>query len=180
MVYINEWLPNPVGRDAVGEWIELLNGGASAVNLEGWILESGGGGTHVLHGALSPQSYEMLPRARTKLTLRNQDETLSLYTALGELAHQSHFVGQAPEGKSWSRIGENSFFVDPTPGRSNEYAGGVTVLRETYELGKPLHAPLTLLEVIGLAVTFSLLLTAVVFFVIKNDGYLSKLIFKRD
>ena len=35
MVFINEWLPNPIGADAKGEFIELCNNGTVPVDLGG-------------------------------------------------------------------------------------------------------------------------------------------------
>mgnify|MGYP001577829346 CR=1 FL=1 len=43
MLRINEWLPNPEGADADGEWIELLNGGPEAVHTRGWSLGNASG-----------------------------------------------------------------------------------------------------------------------------------------
>ena len=41
MLYINEWLPNPVGNDATGEFIELYNSGTTGVSLNGYSLGDG-------------------------------------------------------------------------------------------------------------------------------------------
>jgi hypothetical protein len=40
-VVINELLPDPEGPDAEKEWVEVYNGGAASVSLEGWELQSG-------------------------------------------------------------------------------------------------------------------------------------------
>lgn len=45
MTLINEWLPNPAGNDASGEWVELFNNGNAPVNLAGWIIKTSGGST---------------------------------------------------------------------------------------------------------------------------------------
>ena len=41
MVFINEWLPNPNGADAKGEFIELWNSGNAPINLSGWSVVCG-------------------------------------------------------------------------------------------------------------------------------------------
>ncbi|MDP2317045.1 MAG: lamin tail domain-containing protein [Pseudomonadota bacterium] len=38
-VVINELMPNPSGSDSGGEWIEVRNNGATAVTLDGWLLQ---------------------------------------------------------------------------------------------------------------------------------------------
>src|SRR3989338_6477825 len=43
MVQISEWLPNPAGADAEGEWIELWNSGQESVPLQGWRLTDAAG-----------------------------------------------------------------------------------------------------------------------------------------
>ena len=43
MVSISEWLPNPKGKDADGEWFELVNTGDTDINLSGWRIAAGGG-----------------------------------------------------------------------------------------------------------------------------------------
>lgn len=40
-IVINELLPNPSGADDGHEWVELFHGGGVAVELTGWVLESG-------------------------------------------------------------------------------------------------------------------------------------------
>ena len=49
MVLISEFLPNPPGKDADGEWIELLTRN-QAVDLSGWVLKDASGKSFSLDG----------------------------------------------------------------------------------------------------------------------------------
>ena len=40
---IRAFMPNPTGKDAVGEWIELFNSTGETLNLSGWFLDDGAG-----------------------------------------------------------------------------------------------------------------------------------------
>src|ERR1700691_587167 len=105
MIFINEWLPNPTGADAKGEFIELFNNGSSSVNLNGWALTTSGKKIFSLNGyTIAANGYLLLNRTATKLTLKNADESLSLYNAAGQLVDHSNSEGTAQEGKSLSRI----------------------------------------------------------------------------
>ncbi len=120
MVVIGEWLPNPAGSDAAGEWIELVNTGGAAVPLSGWMLKTGNGKQYRIgDSVIAPYGYLVFPRAATKLTLRNTGEELFLYDNSGTLVDKSRFLGSAPEDRSVSRFGETFSFAIPTPGGAN-------------------------------------------------------------
>lgn len=109
MVYINEWLPDPVGADTAGEFIELYNDGDTAVKLDDWAIETEKGKTFLLTRRIVPaRRYLVLTKSDTRLTLRNADGGLALYDARGTLVDQGAFGGSAPEGKSFSRANYNA------------------------------------------------------------------------
>ena len=67
MLYINEWLPNPVGADAAGEFVELYNSGNSAAPLNGYTLGTGAKKKFSLTGYTIPAGgYLVLKKAQTK------------------------------------------------------------------------------------------------------------------
>jgi hypothetical protein len=121
MIYVNEWLPNPAGSDADGEWVELLNTGPGAVDLSGWRLMTDTGKGYVLNGVrLTEGEYAVLHRKTTRLTLRNTDGTVVLVDAAGAEVFRAAFRGTAPEGKSANRDEFNqAFFAPPTPDVAN-------------------------------------------------------------
>src|SRR3989344_6836268 len=99
MVVISEWLPNPAGNDAKGEWVEVLNIGYSPVDLTGWRLTADGKKLFTLHGTLDPGAYLVVPRTESKLTLKNIDGRMALYDASGPLSgHATFFVASPGSG----------------------------------------------------------------------------------
>lgn len=141
MVYINEWLPNPVGSDATGEFVELYNAGPAGVTLSGWRIGTGTETTTndgvaaivraktkpAAFGAhtLPPQGYLVVRHADGAPSLKNTDGAVLLYGPDGKVEDAAAFRGSAPAGKSASRVAyaaspaEHFAFLDPTPGAAN-------------------------------------------------------------
>jgi hypothetical protein len=118
---INELLPNPIGKDTEGEWIELFNNSQGTVNLAGWQIKDASGKTFVFKNQIiSAGEYLVLDYKTTKISLNNNTETLFLYDPKGNLIDKAGFTGVAPEGKSLARQNKQFIFTDqPTPGKVN-------------------------------------------------------------
>ncbi|HUX35661.1 MAG TPA: lamin tail domain-containing protein [Candidatus Paceibacterota bacterium] len=184
MIYINEWLSNPSGADSGNEWVELFNSGMNGASLNGWMLVSGNGKKFILDGKnIGAGQYLILNPAEVKMTLRNQDESLSLYDAQGKLASQSSFSGSAPEGKSYSRVSgaSNSIFAfsDPTPAAANKIVNQF-MAAQIYPVNQPLNKYFGALDVLGLALFVGLIYPFLIIAIFKKNDYLSKLFFGRD
>lgn len=181
MLYINEWLPNPAGSDAEGEWIELYNGGQDAVSLSGWTIAAKGGKKFFLSNkTIDAGGYLLLPRPETKLTLHNEDGELALFDNKGNLADNASFLGSAPEGKSYSRSGEDVFvFAEPTPGRVNALAENGVVQSLSLPTGT-INASLGFGEIFSMAVGTGFILGGLIFIILLRNENLSKLIFGGD
>lgn len=186
MVYINEWLSNPVGADSGAEWIELFNNGSEKISLQNWALVSGNGKKFILSGkSVDIGGYLVLKQPETKLTLRNQSESLSLYDNQGKLADQSSFLGSAPEGKSFSRTGDSInegtafIFSSPTPGAPNKIVKEF-LAAQAYALNQPLSKGFGHLDAVGLALFVGLLYPFLIIAIFKRNAHLSKLFFGRD
>jgi len=191
MIFINEWLPNPTGVDAKGEFIELFNNGNAPVNLSGWILQTENKKKFKLSGSIRANGYLLLPRSETKLSLKNTDGKLMLYDAAGKLVDQSAFEGTAPEGKSFGRISYNTYdnssiyntiqqFVwsKPTPGAKNDVIGEVGVSEIKYPTGIPLNTfHLSWLSVFECAMLIGIIFAAVLWYALRNDEDISQLFF---
>jgi hypothetical protein len=120
-MFINEFLPNPIGKDTEGEWIELFNGGENAVNLNGWQIKDASGKTFFFKNKIDPGEYLVFDYKTTKISLNNNTETLFLYDPKGNLIDKAEFAGAAPEGKSLIRQNGQFIFTDePTPGKANK------------------------------------------------------------
>ncbi len=118
---ISEFLPNPIGKDTDGEFIELFNDSQNEINLTGWQLKDASGKSFVLKNQkLGPAEYLILDYKTTKISLNNSDETLFLYDKKGVLVDKAEFTGSAPEGKSLIRKNNKFIFTDkPTPAKAN-------------------------------------------------------------
>jgi Lamin Tail Domain len=186
VVLINEWLPNPVGADAAGEFLELYNNGASAVPLTSWSVKTEKGKTFSLAGrTIPPRGYLVLEKSETKLTLRNTDGDLSLYAPDGTLADHGKFSGNAPEGKSFSRVNDDTgpsahfLFAAPTPGAANR-TPVITVATNDHPYGIPLDPQFTSADFFAIMVGTAALLTGLIHYLIKHHEDLSKLLSASD
>jgi len=118
---ISEFLPNPIGKDTEGEWIELFNNSQEAVDLSGWQIKDASGKAFFLKNKIGPGQYSVLDYKTTKISLNNNAETLFLYDQKGNLIDKVEFAAAAPEGKSLiSQNGQFIFTNEPTPGKTNK------------------------------------------------------------
>jgi len=122
MIQINEWLPNPAGTDYGAEWIELWNDGGSSVSLADWKLSDSKKTYSLGDKTLNPGEYWVLNAKTAGLTLRNQEETLTLKRTDGQIESTSHFLGTAQEGKSWAWNGAGYAWSEPSPGKENIFS----------------------------------------------------------
>ena len=179
MLVINEWLPNPLGSDQDGEWIEILNNGVEKVNLAGFYVANKKGQKYFLKGELEGSKFLVLNRKDTRIVLTNQDERILLYDAKNNLVEGSGFLGSAPEGKSFSKMNEHFVFLDPTPGLMNRAPDTLTAAA-IYPIGKPLNETLELSDFWLMLFGAAAFLTALVIFILKSNENLSQFFSKRD
>lgn len=121
---INEFLPNPVGNDQEGEWIEIFNDSEIDVPLKGWRLEDASGQKYYFKDEIiKSKDFLVLFYKTTKISLNNNGETLSLYSPNNELAFQISYFGNAKEGFSYARAGVNNWQWTSivTPGKANKF-----------------------------------------------------------
>ncbi len=120
-IFLSEVLPNPRAvPDSGGEWVELLNGGAEAINLAGWQLRVGSGYSSTLCCDLwiAPGGYGVLAELPNPLEnggvtahgllpglVLNDVDTLELYTPDGQLVERAAWSEQpaVQEGRSLER-----------------------------------------------------------------------------
>ena len=99
---IYEFLPNPVGKDADGEWIKLFNDVDTAVNLGGWQIKDASGKTFSFRPTvINSGEYLTLDYKITKISLNNNGETLFLYDASRLLVDKAEYIGSAARGQKF-------------------------------------------------------------------------------
>ena len=188
MVFIYEWLPNPAGADTKGEFVELFNNGKASANLDGWKLATKNGKQFSLSGyRIAAGGYLALPRTATKLTLKNNDEVLSLYDANGWLADRSSFSGAAPDGQSFNRInygtdGSQHFaFGNPTPGAVNNAALQIHITTVDHPFNISLNqTSISGIQFVLLLVGVAALMAGLLVYTVKQNEDLSQLFFGRN
>lgn len=116
-VRVNEFLANPDGADAGLEWIELVNLGGAAVDLDGWVVRDGTGrDRHVFAGTVLEAGRSLvvhagnvtgIPGAREVassglLSLGNSSDQIALVDADGAVVDRVAWTG-AVSGVSFNR-----------------------------------------------------------------------------
>lgn len=130
-IRFNEIFSNPKGDEVTGEFIELLSSESSETDISGWtIRDASKTGKYAFPAGtiLPPQSFFVLSRSVSKISLNNSDETLSLYDTLGALVDTVTYE-KSKEGVSQNRVGNSLRGGTPTPGAANQ----LNALPETKE-----------------------------------------------
>lgn len=132
-VVITELLPNPVGDDLQGEYVELQNVGAELVRLSPWALVDGRGRRYSFGDdgstdvALEPGSFLVVPRVVSNITLPNASGSVQLLRWDGAPAGVPVAYGSSREGKAWSLLPDATWaWATPTPGSSNAASAPAT------------------------------------------------------
>lgn len=136
-VVINEVIPNPLGDEKEGEWIELKNYTDRSISLCGWSVddEQGGSKPYSLSKLqLPPQSFRILPRMDTGIALNNDHDTVRViapFPSGGTGVLVSLQYDNAPSDQSYARTVTDSYEWTSvlTPGAENEFQA----LKTTFE-----------------------------------------------
>lgn len=108
-VYINEFFPSPEGSDAENEWIEIFNANNFPVDLSRWILTGSSKKFAIPQNTfISPQSYLVLSRKTTKISLGNSTGSLKFYYPENILINEINYE-KAKERFSASRKQDGNF-----------------------------------------------------------------------
>jgi len=122
-IIINEFLPNPEGADAEGEFIELFNNSVTWVNLFNWRVDDAEGGsrpyTFKEEFLLGPGKYYALWREESGLALNNTNDAVRLFYN-GELIDGVEYE-KSQEKEAYARGINNKWFwtTVSTPGDEN-------------------------------------------------------------
>ncbi|OGE76513.1 MAG: hypothetical protein A3C85_03750 [Candidatus Doudnabacteria bacterium RIFCSPHIGHO2_02_FULL_48_21] len=139
-IAISEIVPNPDGDDEEGEFIELYNFGADAVDLTDWSLSDKTrkyiiSDDEVLDTEIPSGGYFLVYRDTSGISLNNTgEEKISLFDPTGTLVDSVTFT--AKDNESFARTSDDKYEWTPviTPGATNSFAemqnGKKTVLSE--------------------------------------------------
>jgi len=121
-ITINEFLPNPSGKDEEEEWIEIYNGADSISDISGWQLDDMASGSKAFvfpeNTFIAPKSYLVFSRQTTKIALNNDIDSVRLLMPDGIVFQEINYE-EPPQGKSSARTEEGFVWSDPTPGMAN-------------------------------------------------------------
>jgi hypothetical protein len=133
-VRLNEILPVPAQDgiiDEFDEWVELYNAGSSAVDLDGWSLDDGEGGSEpyrIPAGTILPAGVYALFHGRTTgVALDDVGDMVRLLDPNGAVVDAVAF-GQLAPNASYSRDDYNVWHADwpPSPGAPNQPPGVIS------------------------------------------------------
>lgn len=99
---INEFIPNPIGRDRGNETIELYNTNGTKLDISGLILKNEDGDEYIIpRGTFTDADGYW---TTTKIQLDNKNGQIFLYNTITEEIDRTLYYQVSEEGKSWSRI----------------------------------------------------------------------------
>lgn len=181
MVRISEWLPNPTGNDAQGEWVELWNNGPDAVHLAGWkVAADSGKGYSLSDISIAGGDFVVLHRSGTRLILKNTDGSLTLTDPSGTVRDRAAFVGVAPEGMSANRTESGrAIFAKPTPDAMNAQPTQA-LIGSALPNGEQVRMSAQGVETTLIGIVCGIVFAAAALFVIKRNHGLSELFFSRN
>lgn len=119
-IFINEFMPNPLGKDKGAEWIELYNQNNFPVDLSDYILHTQTDKFIIPKGTLLlNESFLVLPNKNTGLSLKNNNGTIKLLTPEGFLLQEINYQ-DVKEGIAVARKNDKYFLTQiPTPAMIN-------------------------------------------------------------
>lgn len=124
-VHINEFLPDAIGDDAAGEFIELFNSSAEPQDVSGWFLddiENAGSSPFLIpDGAIiPPQGFLVFYRSQTKISLNNDTDHVRFIRPDGIILDDIPY-SNTRVGYSYNYSGNTNFVESTTltPGEKN-------------------------------------------------------------
>jgi hypothetical protein len=121
-ITINEFMPNPSGKDEEAEWVEIYNDSEGIADISGWQLDDGEKGSSSFifpqNTLIAPKSYLVFSRQITGIALNNDKDTIRLLLPENVIFQEVNYE-KPPQGKSSARTNEGFVWSMPTPGTIN-------------------------------------------------------------
>lgn len=124
-IFINEFLPNPLGADTESEFIEIKSEDTKTIHLLGWTLDDAVGGSSPYYftadDTIGSRKIIHLLRSKTKLALNNDTDSVRLIDPAGKVVSLVSYDQKIVEGQSYNRVEDGSFVWSETltPGGEN-------------------------------------------------------------
>jgi DNA/RNA endonuclease YhcR with UshA esterase domain len=119
-IKINEILPDPIGTDSENEFIELKLEDIADLNMDGWQLcAKSGCFNFAKDDIVLADSYKTIYATVSHLVLNNDGSEVGLFDPNGDLV-SSMTYDKAPEGKSYSLVGKDWLWLEPSPNKINQ------------------------------------------------------------
>ncbi len=124
---INEFLPNPIGSDNEGEWVELFNDSGESLNLADWQIDDeiaqGSKPFKIGKEIINPFGYAVFSYKQTKISLNNDKGEVNLITPNGKIMQKVYYE-KAPEGESYNYFSNGwRWCKKTTPAAQNDICG---------------------------------------------------------
>lgn len=122
-IIVSEFMINPEGSDADGEWIEIYNAGSEA-NITGYVVADLVGSpkkyTFPKGTMIKSKQYLAFYSGQTPISLNNDGDAVEVRSPNGAVISTSSNSGKGPEGASFALNGTKwAWTAKPTPGRAN-------------------------------------------------------------
>ncbi len=153
-IIINEILPNPIGSDIEGEFIELKNIGMGPVNIYGWIIDDGEGGSspYRIDENIILDMGELLGifRGESKIAFNNTSDSARIFNINQDLIDEIYY-SDPTEGHAYALSGTGAWewTDEPTPGRENSINNYFDYYEYADEDIYPIYSPLENISSIG-------------------------------
>lgn len=127
-IILNEILPNPVGDDETGEFVELRNLSANPIDLAGWQIADASSRRFTItkkdfsETILPAQGYFLIERKIFKIALNNNGDEVKLYQPNGQLLDSVAYKQSCADNVAYARD-ENQVWqwtTTPSAGKENK------------------------------------------------------------
>jgi len=179
-IYISRFIPDPIGVDTDGEWIEICNELMEDIDLVGFILDDQQGGSKPFgldNYILPAQSCIKITRTESDLVLNNTQDSVRLL--FGQEVIDEVIYEEVTEGYVYQRnsdgIDQWLFYVENNDQSWENYNWQLTTLAELSNIAEE-----TVVTVIGQVATEPGLLGKTIFYIIDNTGGVQIYSYKKD
>lgn len=129
---ISEIFPNPKGKDAGSEWVELYNAGAVEINISGWYVDDDGAEDLPSTNAvvipettkIAGQNYLLIQIPKGKFALNNSGfDAVRIFDNSKILKLRQGYLGPVKEGYSYAKdnSGQWVWTESPSPAAANSF-----------------------------------------------------------